>query len=561
MRVFYLRTLLLSASFAAATYHGAHAVPLLGETGTWFDDPLNAKADIAPYAENVRLHPAACPPIPSDKHTYTLEEVVILSLCNNPDTRSAYLSLVASSYTYSQSYSGYFPTVTGSAAYTHGTAYSPHSKSIARSSGVSASVTLYDFGQRELSIEIAEKTLLTAGNSYTSVLQGSIANALKGYYTLLTSQTSVAVAEESERFALASYEAANIKYEIGQVALADKLQAKSSYSSAVLSTQSARNTLAIQKAALARLMGLPPEGSLQVAELDDKDLTLPPFGAELPRLIAEAKEKRVDLISQRAAVESAELSLRKTERENLATISAGVNAGYDKTGVFMGKSSGSNAIGLSVSIPIFTGFTQTYNERAARNAIESSRQALTAAELNVEQDVWNSWHNYQTSQASWETSQDLIKSATEFKDVALGRYKEGIGTILDVLSAQSQYSSALQSHTQARFNLLTSRIDLVRAVGILDLETMNAEKSTPLAPATAPAKPETLTLPPPALTPQPVTEEPPVAEPITPETAEPEEPPTVDDGTEPLPPENTTPETLAPENPAMDTTTTYDQVA
>lgn len=44
--------------------------------------------------------------------------------------------------------------------------------------------------------------------------------------------------------------------------------------------------------------------------------------------------------------------------------------------------------------------------------------------------------------------------------------------MLDVLNAQTQYKSALQTQLQTRLNLLTSRINLVRAVGVLDLETM-----------------------------------------------------------------------------------------
>jgi outer membrane protein len=516
MRLPLLRTLLLSASFAAGAFHGATAAPIIGDAIPFLNDPLNSKADIAPYAQNRKLHPATCPAIPTDKHIYTLEEVVVLSLCNNPDTRSAYLALAASGYSYVQNYSGYFPSVTGNLGYAHETFFSPHSQTNTRGSGVSASMTLYDFGQRELSVDIAEQTLLAAGNSYTSTLQGTIATALKGYYTLLTSQNDVAVTEESERFAQAGYEAAKLKHEIGQVALADELQAKSSYSSAVLSTQSARNSLAIEKASLARLMGLPPEESVQVAELDDTNLTLQPFGGELPRLIAEAKQKRVDLISQRAALESAKISLKKTQRENLATVAATVDGGFNKSGILRGNGSGSNAVGVSVSIPIFTGFTQTYNERLARNTVAAQNEALTATELNVEQDVWNAWHNYQTAQKSWETSLDLIQSATEFKDVALGRYKEGIGTILDVLSAQSQYTNALQSQLNTRYNLLTTRIDLVRAVGVLDLDTMRAETTVPLAPGAAPLPQQEPIEPPaaPAITPSAAPSAPPSLAPV-----------------------------------------------
>jgi outer membrane protein TolC len=65
--------------------------------------------------------------------------------------------------------------------------------------------------------------------------------------------------------------------------------------------------------------------------------------------------------------------------------------------------------------------------------------------------------------------------------VALGRYKEGLGTILDVLNAESQYTGALQSQLQSRYNLLATRVDLIRAVGIIDLETLRQQAA--LSPA------------------------------------------------------------------------------
>ena len=112
------------------------------------------------------------------------------------------------------------------------------------------------------------------------------------------------------------------------------------------------------------------------------------------------------------------------------------------------------------------------------------RNALITTERNVETDVWNSWHNYETSKLTWKISEDQITSAQLLKDVALGRYKEGLGSILDVLSAEVAYNSALQSQLQTRYNLLTSRVNLVRAVGVLDLESMNPEAKLDTASAT-----------------------------------------------------------------------------
>ncbi len=116
-------------------------------------DPLGAEEAMAPYASNNRLKPASCPTIPIKGHAFTAGEIVVLSLCHNPDLFAAYLTLASSADSTVSEYSAYFPTLSASASLSRLHSISEGSKSISKSSGLSSSWTLYDFGQRELSIE------------------------------------------------------------------------------------------------------------------------------------------------------------------------------------------------------------------------------------------------------------------------------------------------------------------------------------------------------------------------------------------------------------------------
>jgi outer membrane protein len=413
-------------------------------------------------------------------HKLRFGDVVIGVLCNNPDTKAAYLGLVAQSASFATNYSAYLPTVSASMSHGRTSSFGNNSKSTAVSSsyGVTTGLTLYDFGQREFRLEIAELGLVAAGHSYNSTLQGTIASALQGYYQLLTSQNAVEVARQSENFAKESYDAAALRHQIGLVPLSDELQAKSAYSQSQLGSEQAQNQLFLDQAALAQQMGMPADTPIQVAELDNGILVRDPFNGKVQQLIEEAKLKRDDLQATKLQLKGAKDSLQALKRSDLATLSVSANMGLnnENTSVLFGRNATrSQALGLSVSIPIFTGYSTTYNELAAHKSLEAQEEQLTKTELGVEQDVWNSWHNYQTAKKSWETSQDLFASASLLKDVSLGRYKEGLGTILDVLNAESQYSAALQSQLQTRFGLLTSRVNLVRSVGALNLDTMRPE--------------------------------------------------------------------------------------
>ena len=61
----------------------------------------------------------------------------------------------------------------------------------------------------------------------------------------------------------------------------------------------------------------------------------------------------------------------------------------------------------------------------------------------------------------------LIKTAENNEEVALGRYKSGVGTILDVLTAESAAASARQLRINSELDWQVARAQLVLALGKL----------------------------------------------------------------------------------------------
>ena len=473
--------LCLWAFFLTSSLSGSAAYAL--EPAPWLDDAVNDPFNAEKTVNDMiapNLKPDTCAALPDFKRKLSFSDVVVAVLCHNPDTKSAYMSLSAQGATYATNYAGYLPKVTGTVGTSRSGAFGDHTKSssVTHNSDMALSMTLYDFGQREMKFESAELALAAAGHTFNSTLQGTIASAMQGYYALLTAQNGLELAKETQRYAKESYDAATLRHKIGQVPLADVLQAKGGYSSQLLATMQAENGLALAQASMAQLMGQAADTELMVQEVDDKSLLKEPFADEVKMLMARAKEERHDLQASRASVKASEVNLHAQKRADFATVSATANmdvGNAQSANIFKRGNTRSQALGVSVSIPIFNGFANSYSQYAAEKSLEAQKEGLEKSELQVEQDVRNSWHNYQTAKQSWKTSQDQLDSATQLRDVALGRYKEGLGTILDVLNAQTQYSSALQSSLQSRYNVFTSRVDLVRSVGLLNLDSVHAD--------------------------------------------------------------------------------------
>jgi len=491
----HLSLLLLAGALAYAPYARARDL---------WNDPFNTEKDLPHYSEG--LHTPDCPAPPMEGERISVMRAVAIALCRNPDSKTTLEGLFAQAAGVGGTKGQYLPTISADTGWSKSTSFADHFKSVSigRSSGISVGYTLYDFGRREASVSGAEFALEAAGLNYRSSLQQLIANTMQAYYALLGSTESVAAARESEAYAKEAKNAAELRYSIGQVPVSDQLQARAAHSQAQLALEQAQNQLSISKAALARLMDLPPDAPLGIENIDDGELYAKQLDIDIQQAMAKAKENRPDLEAQRKSLESSRQNYRGVRAGAWPTLS--VSSGLSSpefNPLNRGNTGRSQSVGLSLSIPIFTGFTQTYSERAAAYQVEAAQAQLEATEQNVLQDVWQTYQNYQTARASWLTSLDTLASTLQLKDVALGRYREGLGSILDLLNAQSQYSNSLQQNAAAKYNLLTTRIAFIRAIGALDLESASAAPTpSPTAPPPAPpaAVPAT------TLTPIPVTE-------------------------------------------------------
>jgi len=72
----------------------------------------------------------------------------------------------------------------------------------------------------------------------------------------------------------------------------------------------------------------------------------------------------------------------------------------------------------------------------------------------------------QTAAQLVKTSRDLLASAEQTERVAFGRYKEGVGTIIDLLVAQSALANARSQEIQARAEWLAALAQLAHDTGM-----------------------------------------------------------------------------------------------
>jgi outer membrane protein TolC len=186
-------------------------------------------------------------------------------------------------------------------------------------------------------------------------------------------------------------------------------------------------------------------------------------------LIAEAVRNRPDLGAAEARARQAFASARATRAQGLPTLSLTGNGGrvYSDVSQFSG---GSYTFSLGLSIPLFTGFSQSYANQGARDRADLAEAQAAGVRQQVIQQVFTSYYALQTATQRVHTTDDLLASAQQSEEVALGRYQEGVGTILDLLTAQNALADARAQQSQARWAWLLALAQLAHDSGVLGVD-------------------------------------------------------------------------------------------
>ena len=194
-------------------------------------------------------------------------------------------------------------------------------------------------------------------------------------------------------------------------------------------------------------------------------------------LIQAAMRMRPDLAAAQAQVRAAQSNV--TVQESLGKPSISAFGSLGGTNSVPGPDPRSGAIGVQLNIPLFTGFRNTYRVYQAREQVEFEAANRDRLASDISLDVWRAYQDLRTQRQALDAANDLVASAVENYNVALARYKAGVGTITDLLTAQSAQIDAELQRIRARYQWNLAKATLAKAIGVLqpDLITQHTPPS------------------------------------------------------------------------------------
>jgi outer membrane protein len=192
---------------------------------------------------------------------------------------------------------------------------------------------------------------------------------------------------------------------------------------------------------------------------------MPALAARMADLMAEAARKRPDLAAAQAQRDAAEANITVAKAAGLPSISIGAIHNFTSTtGV---PNENYNQVGISLDVPIFTGFNVKYGVRQAQAALQVSEANLEQVGLGVTLDVWSGYYTLDSANQQLKATADLLKTAEDNEQVALGSYKAAVGPMVDELTVQTALASARQQRIAAELGWEVARAQLALALGRL----------------------------------------------------------------------------------------------
>ena len=400
----------------------------------------------------------------------TLDEARRLAIQNNPQFSAAKYNAAAAYQLAPQYRSAYAPSMTGSFT---GVGADNGSRLAAGGlnnpvvynrigSGLSVGQMITDFGRTGNLVAMAKLQASAQDQVTESTRADILLNTSRAYFAVLRAKAVLTVATQTVAARQLVVDQITTLAESKLKSTLDVSFANVNLADAKLLLVQAQNQLKASEADLAAAMGLPNETSFALQE----EVTPPQLPARVDELIRQAIDNRPELKSLRLQQSAAE---RFTKAEHdLFYPSIGVvgSAGLVPTG-YETVASRYGAIGMNVSIPILNGglfrARQTQAEMKAKAAAENVNDLAN----RVTRDVRVAYLNATTAYDRMALTQQLLEQARLAVDLAQTRYDLGLGSIVELSTAQLNLTSAQIADATARYDYQAQRVLVDYQVGAL----------------------------------------------------------------------------------------------
>lgn len=348
------------------------------------------------------------------------------------------------------------------------------------SAGLNLSQTVFDMSVWDQA-ELSEKQAYQAEVSYYSTRQQLMIRVVNAYFTVLERMDDLEFATAEKKAIARQLEQTKQRFSVGLTAITDVHEAQAQFDTAVAAEIQAKNAVEIAQESLREITGRYHQ---DLAQLDtDSFSPESPTPSDAQQWVTVAEDKNLQLIVQRTAVEIAEQRIDLARNDHLPTVSLGAQySTSDNTTTSGGRSidmprMDNNSIGLTLNVPLFTGFRTSAQVDQARENFVASSQELEGVRRNVERQVRSAYYDVVAALSTIRAFEQAVVSAESALKATQTGFEVGTRTIVDVLNSTRNLYNARRNLSSARYGYIRQYLTLKQASGQIseqDLVAINA---------------------------------------------------------------------------------------
>ncbi len=371
---------------------------------------------------------------------FTLDDCIKIAIEYNPRIKSAIYDAQAYKSKIGQAWSNYFPVFgVGIEGTRSGSHYSDNTPSSYTTMGYFPKATgemlLFDFGKTKAGADKAKKYFESKESDTKESINTIIYEIKTAYYNLLFAKAQVKVYEETVNDYELQLQRAKSFYQIGRKPKIDVITAEYNLGKAKLNFVKAKNILDVAHAQLTKIMGVPEYTNYEISS----DFSDYKYNITQEDVITKAFEVRPELISAKKMTEAAKLDLREKRREYTPNLGAFASFG---NGRYEDYNMQNYQVGLSLEYSALNILRVKKQIDEAGAVYKKSLADLETVKHDVYMNVKQAYLDLMTSGDAIKIAKLALDEAEEQYLQVSGRYKAGVGDIIELKDGENTYLNA-----------------------------------------------------------------------------------------------------------------------
>ena len=403
--------------------------------------------------------------------TMTFHEVLHKAEENSIEIETAKSKTNEASYVLDEVQTAKNLTVSGTANLSYSQPVSSGMDEVNWSAGISTNYLISNFGQFEDQKKMAWLSYISAKLDEERLLTELYKDVSSSYLTVLELEGLHIVAQSSVFLRQEQMEIAKAKYEEGISPKYDMLTSLVSLKNAEQSLITAKKSLDLSKSNLIKMMGMSQTETINVLK--------PMYISKEPYILEDAI-----LLGYGNRIEMSQIDLAiKIAKTNLDLMSKGMSPSIYWTNSYtrqneniQRKDYSFNSV-INFSIPIFDGGYTKAKKNEAKEQLRQAELSKESLERNIALQIKDALLQVEESKQKLNTAEAATDMAKEAYLISLVRYKENVGTYLELDDSTTGYLNALSSLSSAYCNYERAQINLLYSLGIIVEEVKKYENN------------------------------------------------------------------------------------